>query len=224
MTRILVIEDDPDLAFILADNLEADGYTVLSERDGERALARATSESFDLLLLDIMLPGVDGFTICREVRRRDAAVPILIISARTEERDKVRGLDLGADDYVAKPFGRSELLARVRALLRRAPTSPLEPIRLGDAVIDLAGLTVVRAGTSETLTHHEAEVLRILVRHRGRVVDRETLLREVWDVPAKPRDRLVDHHIVKLRRKIEVDPKRPRYLLTAYGEGYRLVD
>ncbi len=222
MTHLLLVEDDDDLAFALVDNLEAESYRVTHETNGRTGLERALAEPFDLILLDIMLPELDGYSVCREIRAQRPDTPILVISAKGQETDKVRGLDLGADDYLPKPFGLAELMARVRALLRRSPATSSATIKIGDAIVDLDKQTVTKDDTEHRLSHHENEVLRRLVACRGEVVSRAELLREIWGAEGRYGDRTVDNHVVKLRRKIEADAKNPQFLLTAYGEGYRL--
>lgn len=224
MTRILIIEDDADLSHVLEDNLEQEGYDVDAEEDGAVGLARALGEDPDLILLDVMLPSEDGFTICREIRAKKPSLPIIVISARGSERDKVEGLDLGADDYVAKPFGLREILARVRAVLRRrASTSAPDLVDLGEAQIDLETGLTLRGRREERLSYQETEILRMLMAREGLAVSRRELVREVWGYDLLPGDRTVDNHIVRLRKIIEADPRHPQLILTVYGVGYRLV-
>ncbi|MGH7567397.1 MAG: response regulator transcription factor [Gemmatimonadales bacterium] len=225
MSRILVIEDNADLAYGLRNNLEIEGHQVDVAGDGTKGLARALAARPDLIILDLMLPGTDGFRLLRAVRAEGSRVPILILTARGEEADKVRGLRLGADDYVTKPFGVLELLARVEALLRRGGGSRLDAREeFGDLAVVPASRTVLRRGTLVTppLTPKEYDLLVALLRRRGAVASREELLREVWGYNAEVLSRTVDTHIAELRAKLEDDPARPRHILTVRKAGYRL--
>jgi len=228
MTRILVVEDNPDLAYGLRNNLEIEGYQVEVADDGSKGLARARDGRPDLIILDLMLPGMDGFRVLRALREAGRTMPVLILTARGEEADKVRGLRLGADDYVTKPFGVLELLARVEALLRRAaPPLPGKnggppPERFGDIEVIPASRTVLRSGQPVPLTPKEFDLLVALLRRRGAVVTRLDLLREVWGYSAEVLSRTVDTHVAELRRKLETDPAAPRHILTVRKSGYRL--
>ena len=227
MTRVLVIEDNPDLAYGLRNNLEIEGYTVEVVADGAKGLARARSADPDLVILDLMLPGMDGFKVLRALRDEGRRVPVLILTARGEESDKVRGLRLGADDYVTKPFGVLELLARVEALLRRAtrdPSAAEEPEveRFGEVEIVPASRTVRRSGQEVPLTPKEYELLVALLRRRGAVASRVELLTEVWGYNSAVMSRTVDTHIAELRRKLEGDIPEPQHMLTVRKAGYRL--
>lgn len=224
MSRILVIEDNADLAFGLRNNLEIEGHDVELAGDGELGLARALESRPDLVILDLMLPGLDGFRVLRAAREKGVQTPILILTARGEEADKVRGLKLGADDYVTKPFGLLELLARVEALLRRA-REPLrrEPIeRFGQIEIDLDRRIVKRAGKRVDLSPKEYDLLIALVESRGAVVPRINLIREVWGYAETAVTRTIDTHIAELRRKLERDPSAPQHIITVRKVGYRL--
>ena len=226
MTRILVVEDNPDLAFGLRTTLEIEGYDVDVAGDGAQGITRARAGKPDLVILDLMLPGMNGYQVLRTLRDEGVETPVLILTARGEEADKVLGFRLGADDYVTKPFGRLELLARVSALLRRAArpsqaaVAPAE--KFGDVVINTAARTVVRNGASVSLTPKEFDLLVALVRRRGSVASRHELLREVWEHQAEVQTRTVDIHIAELRRKLEPDPSAPRHILTVWKAGYRL--
>ena len=229
MTHILVIEDNPDLAFGLRNNLEIEGYEVTVAGDGPTGLARALETNPDLLVLDLMLPGMDGFRVLRALREQGRQLPVLMLTARGEEADKVRGLSLGADDYVTKPFGVLELLARVKALLRRTSAQadvraspPRTPQRFGDVEVDASTRSVTRAGESVSLAPLEFDLLVALLRRDGAVVSRLDLLREVWGYRAVVVTRTVDTHIAELRRKLESDPATPRHILTVRKTGYRL--
>jgi two-component system, OmpR family, alkaline phosphatase synthesis response regulator PhoP len=232
MTHILVIEDNPDLAFGLRNNLEIEGYEVTVAADGPSGLARALETGPDLVVLDLMLPGMDGFRVLRAMREQGRQMPVLMLTARGEEADKVRGLSLGADDYVTKPFGVLELLARVKALLRRtvsatngdaraAPGRPA-PQRFGEIEVDASTRSVTRAGETVPLAPLEFDLLVALLRRDGAVVSRLDLLREVWGYRAVVVTRTVDTHIAELRRKLEADPATPRHILTVRKTGYRL--
>jgi len=224
MARILVVEDNADLAYGLRNNLEIEGHAVEVAPDGEHGL-RSAQESFDLVLLDLMLPKLDGFRVLRELRAAGIDTPVLILTARGEEADIVRGLRLGADDYVTKPFGILELLARVEALLRRTGSVVGEPARydtFGDVHIDLAARAVRRAEHPVALTPKEFDLLVALLRRDGAVATRIELIREVWGYPASVVTRTVDTHVAELRRKLEENPAEPRFILTVPRVGYRL--
>jgi DNA-binding response OmpR family regulator len=238
MHRILVVEDNPDLAFGLRHNLEFEGYEVEVAADGPAGLAAARSFRPDLIVLDLMLPGLDGYRVLRTLRDEGSKVPVLILTARGEEADKVRGFRMGADDYVTKPFGLLELLARVEALLRRAdrgsgrsagagvdgaPDGAAAVIAFGDIVIDPARRSVLRAGREVALAPKEFDLLVALYEREGRVASRHELMREVWGHRAAIVSRTVDTHIAELRRKLEADPGAPRHILTVHKVGYRLV-
>ena len=224
MSRILVIEDNEDLAFGLRNNLEVEGHTVDVARDGGAGLSRAEATAPDLVILDLMLPQLDGFHVLRALRERGVATPVLILTARGEETDKVRGLRLGADDYVTKPFGLLELLARVEALLRRTSgaraTDDVE--RFGEVEVRPGSRTVTRSGRPVELAPKEFDLLMALLRRGGKVASRLDLLQEVWDYSSAVVTRTVDTHIGELRRKVEEDPATPRHILTVRKAGYRL--
>jgi DNA-binding response OmpR family regulator len=221
MARILVVEDDADIAAGIADDLELEGYEVEVVGDGETALRRAGDSSFDLILLDIMLPGRDGFDVCRVLRRSGSKIPILMLTARTQEAEKVLGLELGADDYVTKPFSPMELRARIKALLRRAQDSVSGVLRFDELEVDIDRFELRRSGKPVDLTHLEFKLLATLARHRGRVFTRDQLLDRVWGEDTFVTDRAVDTHIANLRKKIEADPEHPRYIVSVRGVGYR---
>ncbi len=226
MTRILVVEDNPDLAYGLRNNLEIEGYEVEVVDDGRQGLARARTGGPDLIILDLMLPGLDGYRVLRALRDDGRRMPVLILTARGEEADKVRGLRLGADDYVTKPFGVLELLARVEALLRRSAPPGGDamgpPERFGEIEVVPASRTVLRGGRPVGLTPKEFDLLLALVKRRGAVAGRMELLTEVWGYSAAVLSRTVDTHVAELRRKLEADPATPQHILTVRKAGYRL--
>ena len=219
MTEILLVEDEDDIALVLEDDLSLEGYQVERVIDGETALQRVLERTFDLIILDVMLPGKDGFEVCRELRRRGIRTPLMLLTARDQEAEKVLGLELGADDYVTKPFSPRELRARVKALLRRAG----EPrqFQFGDIEVDLERFDVLRAGKPLSLTPLEFKLLAVFIRHRGKVLSRDRILDLAWGPDTFITDRVVDTHIANLRKKIEPDPGTPRYLIGVRGVGYR---
>jgi DNA-binding response OmpR family regulator len=221
MTNILVIEDERGIAFALQADLAMEGYGVKIAANGESGLMAAKTGSFDLILLDVMLPGRDGFEICRELRRSGSRTPIILLTARAQETEKILGLELGADDYVTKPFSPRELRARIRAVLRRGHEPRSEQFRCGDVEIDFARCEVKRSGIAVDLSALEFKLLDAFVRNQGRVLSREQLIEAAWGENLSLNDRVVDNHIVNLRRKLEADPARPRHLLNVRGLGYR---
>jgi len=224
MPRILIVEDEPPMRVALQDILTAEGYRVLTAADGEAGLARAVEEKPALILLDVMLPKLDGYALCAELRRLEIAAPVLMLTAKAQVQDRVTGLDSGADDYLVKPFSTDELLARVRALLRRTGGKRRAVSRLawGDIRIDLARLTARRGREPIHLTSKEFAVLRLLTEAEGEPVTRERFLDLVWGHAAFPTTRTVDNHIASLRAKLEPDPGAPRWIVTVHGVGYRL--
>ena len=230
---VLVVEDDASIALGLRINLESEGYRVLLAEDGERALEIARAESPDLLVLDVMLPKMNGLEVLQALRGEGRTMPIIILSARSGEMDKVTGLELGAEDYVAKPFSLAELLARVRAALRRAPMvvavppppppalSKLAKITFGDVVIDTDARTVSRASAPVEMTATEFDVLMCLVDNRGRALSRDVIFERVWGPNHHGTPRTIDNFIQQLRAKLEADPQQPRHFLTVRGVGYR---
>jgi two-component system alkaline phosphatase synthesis response regulator PhoP len=222
MIRILVVEDEPGIAMGLEDDLRMEGYAVELAADGETAARRAREGSFDLILLDVMLPGKDGFEVCRELRRSGLKTPILMLTAKAQEAEKVMGLELGADDYVTKPFGTRELRARIRALLRRATDGAgAGTKRFGDVEVDFERGELRRGGESVELTPIEFKLLAVFLAARGRVLSRERLVEGVWGPNTFASDRIVDNHIANLRKKIGDDATNPRYLRNLRGLGYR---
>jgi DNA-binding response OmpR family regulator len=220
--RILIVEDDPSITRMVRDNLVYEGFDVECVTRGDQALSGIRSFAPDLILLDLMLPGLDGFEICRAVAQGAVRVPMIILSARSQSSDKIKGLELGADDYITKPFMFEELLARIHAVMRRTIAAP-DAIDLGDIHLDFSALRATKGKKPLALTHREFEVLRLLSMHRDKVVTREQLLRSVWGYIELPMTRTVDQFIVRLRSKIETDPHHPRFLHTVYGDGYRLT-
>jgi two-component system alkaline phosphatase synthesis response regulator PhoP len=221
MPRILVVEDEPNLALGLEDDLKLEGYEVEVAREGETASRRAREQPFDLIILDIMLPRRDGFEVCRDIRRAGLRTPIIMLTAKIQESDKVAGLDLGADDYVTKPFSPRELRARVKALLRRAAGDAPESYRFGENELDFSRCELRRSGRPQELTPLEFKLLATLIRHRSRVLTRDQLLDEVWGREIAVTDRVIDTHITNLRKKIEPQPSVPRYVVSVRGIGYR---
>jgi two-component system, OmpR family, alkaline phosphatase synthesis response regulator PhoP len=229
MTRILIAEDDPDLALGLKNNLEIEGYEVQIACDGDAALTRARQWRPELLILDLVMPKLDGLRVLRDLRAHDSSTAVLILTARGDEADKVRGLKLGADDYVTKPFGLLELLARVESLLRRrrggSPDGAADPVlRFGTVEVDQSARRVSRSGAEVTLRPKEYDLLLELLRHRGKVRSRLDLMQAVWGYSSAVITRTVDTHMFELRRKLEDDAASPRHITTVRGVGYRLDD
>ncbi|MDB6109951.1 MAG: Two component transcriptional regulator, winged helix family [Pedosphaera sp.] len=224
MPRILIIEDELPMRTALADCLEGEGYRVLTAAEGETGLKRALEEKPDLVLLDIMMPRLDGYAVCAELRRRSNPVPILMLTAKGHIDDRVTGLDVGADDYLVKPFSTEELLARVRAMLRRVRRETQAPttLALGEVRIDLVKQTALRGRKPLRLTAKEFAMLRLLAETPGEPVSRERFLDIVWGYAAFPTTRTVDNHIASLRAKLEPDPEKPRWIKTVHGVGYKL--
>ena len=224
MTRVLLAEDDTSISEPLSRALRREGYQVEVTEDGPTTLGRALSDGVDLILLDIGLPELDGLEVCRRVRAEGNGVPVLILTARADEVDTVVGLDAGADDYVTKPVGIDELLARLRAVLRRAAPSGEPVVELGELVVDLAKREVRMAGRSVHLTPHQFDLLRVLALNAGKLLTQRQLLQEVWGPGYTDAANLLQVNVSQLRRKIEPDRAHPRYLLTETGAGYRLVE
>lgn len=224
--RILLIEDEPSLVATLTDMLKSQGYSVESRTNGKDGLQVALETSFDLVILDVMLPGMNGFDVCRALRKEEIDTPILMLTARSELGNKVSGLRGGADDYMTKPFETEELQARVEALLRRSTRRPdaLKSFSLSDGEIDFVRGLVIRGTQRLELSERECQILRFFIEHRGETLSREDLLKEVWGYDSVPLTRTVDVHIVWLRQKIEVDPRSPRHIVTVHGQGYRFVE
>lgn len=226
--RILLVEDDPTLALGLCDALEFEGFEVLHTTSGREAVELAAGRDPKCIILDLMLPDLNGYQVCERIRERDRLVPILMLTARGQEVDKIRGLDVGADDYVTKPFSIGELVARLRALFRRAahvlaPHPPEEPFVVGEASIEPTTQVLTRKGEAHQLSFYEIELLKLLFERKGQPVARDEILEKIWGVNAHTTHRTIDNFIVKLRKKIEPSPEKPRHILTAYGVGYKLV-
>lgn len=226
MPTILLVEDEYPMRVALEDAFRHYGYEVVSASDGEAGLKLVEEKKPDLVILDVMLPHMDGFEVCKQLRQHGFMRPILMLTARSQEVDKVIGLELGADDYVTKPFGDRELLARVKALLRRASPNATEPeiYRFGSVVIDFTHFTAAKNNRSIQLTSTEFSLLNYLVSQKGKVVTREDLLNKVWGYEFFPQSRTVDNHILRLRHKVEGDPNHPKHILTIHGLGYKFVD
>jgi len=223
-SRILLVEDEPGLLLTLSDLLESEGYTVETATNGPAGLAKGKAGSFDLIILDVMLPGKNGFEVCRELRQEGADVAILMLTAKTQVIDRVVGLKLGADDYLTKPFDPSELLARVEALLRRVHKENLTPVvrfQFGIISADFDKAEVLKEGNPISLAGKEMQLLRYLIDHRGKVLTREEILKDVWEYQADISTRTVDVHVAWLRQKIEENPQYPKHILTVRGSGYR---
>ena len=226
--RILFVEDEPGLVMTLTDRLRNEGYAVETTYDGETGLARATNERFDAIILDVMLPRKSGFDICRDLRQRGIATPLIMLTARGQIVDKVVGLKLGADDYLTKPFEMSELLARLEALLRRAPSAP-DPVvssdlyQFGPVRVNFRRAEVEFSGKTIELSALEFRLLRYFIEHRGATISRDELLNEVWGYNALVSTRTVDVHVAWLRQKIETNPRHPEFVLTVHGMGYKFV-
>jgi len=226
MSKILIVEDEPDMVLGLKDNFEFEGYEVLTAPDGEAGLERARTQKPDLVILDIMLPKLSGLEVCKALRGEGFRAPIIMLTARGQEIDKVVGLELGADDYVTKPFSIRELLARVRAILRRTDggTRRLERYRLANLELDFELYKAKKDGEPLEMSPREFELLRYLIERKGETVSRDQLLEDVWGYESYPSTRTVDTHIAKLRAKIGDSGSEPRYILTIHGVGYKFVD
>jgi len=222
---ILIIEDEPHIVLGLRDALEFEGFKTVSAGNGKDGVALAKHEKPDAVLLDLMLPDVNGYKVCEDLRRWSPFVPIIMLTARSQEVDKIRGLDSGADDYVTKPFSVGELIARIRAIFRRASRAPeaAPEIAVGKATVSLAAQSITVGGKSQQLSFYEVEILRLLCEREGQPVARDEILSKIWGLEANPTNRTVDNFIVKLRKKIEDHPDKPQHILTVYGYGYKLV-
>jgi DNA-binding response OmpR family regulator len=221
---ILVVEDEPQLALGLKDALEFEGFRVVTCGTGREGVTMARSERPHAVLLDLMLPDINGYQVCEEIRRSDPLVPVLMLTAKSQEADKIRGLDAGADDYVTKPFSVGELVARIRAIFRRTQPRPegQPSFTIGDVTVNVAAHTLQRGNQVESISFYEVELLRLLHERVGQPVSRDEILNKIWGLDATPTNRTIDNFIVKLRRKIERSPDKPEHILTVYGFGYKL--
>ncbi|MFO0680336.1 MAG: response regulator transcription factor [Polyangiaceae bacterium] len=222
---ILIIEDEPHIVLGLRDALEFEGFRVLSASRGKDGVDLAEREVPDAVILDLMLPDMNGYAVCEELRKKNALVPIVMLTARSQESDKIRGLDAGADDYVTKPFSVNELIARMRAILRRAArtTAVPETVNLGAAVVNFSAHTLTVGDEVTQLSFYEVELLRMLFERAGQAVARDEILAKIWGLEPASTNRTVDNFIVKLRKKVEKTPDKPQHILTVYGFGYKLV-
>ena len=223
--KILVVEDEPAMVAGLRDNFEFEGYEVITAHDGIEGLQRALDESPDLVVLDVMMPRMSGLEVCKQLRAKRASIPIIMLTARGQEVDKVVGLELGADDYVTKPFSIRELLARVKSVLRRTAVLPKNQDQhsFADVEVDLRRCRVFRSGKALDISSKEFDLLKYFICHAGETLSRDRLLEDVWGYENYPTTRTVDTHLVRLRQKLEPDPEQPQYFLTMHGTGYRFV-
>ena len=226
MVNILIVEDEPDMQFVLEDSLQAEGYGTTSVGTGREGMQHALSGGYQLVILDLMLPDLGGIEVCKAIRGQDGEIPIIILTAKGEEIDKVVGLEVGADDYVTKPFGMREFLARIKVALRRSgaprPTD-LDACLVGNVRVEFSRRVLMRGDSQVRLTRYENDLLQYLAARRGEVVSREELLRDVWAADPSSGTRTVDNYIARLRGKIEDKPAQPRHILTVHGVGYRLA-
>jgi DNA-binding response OmpR family regulator len=229
MNKILIVEDEPNMRTGLKDNLEFEGYEVNLAEDGETGLKNILEGNYDLVLLDVMLPQMSGFDVCKTVRKKGNNIPIILLTAKGEEIDKVLGLELGADDYITKPFGLRELLARIKAVLRRtddkdSSASKDSFIKIGKIDVNFSSYNALEDGLAVPMTHKEFEILSHLWSNKNSTISREDLLNNVWGYDENPTTRTVDNFILKLRQKIEKDPNHPKIILTVHGIGYKLIN
>jgi len=222
---ILVVEDEPHIVLGLKDSLEFEGFRVITASKGRDGVALARAENPDAVVLDLMLPDINGYAVCEDIRRWNTLVPIIMLTARSQETDKIRGLDAGADDYITKPFSVNELVARLRAIFRRAArVGPVpDAVTIGHARVNFASHAVTARGVTEQLSFYEVELLRLLYERAGQPVARDEILQKIWGLEAGPTNRTVDNFIVKLRKKVEASPDKPVHILTVYGLGYKLA-
>ncbi|MBI5660793.1 MAG: response regulator transcription factor [Ignavibacterium album] len=226
MTKILIVEDEPNMRLGLKDNLEFEGFDVEIAEDGKDGLTKILENNYDLVIMDVMMPNMSGFDVCRNVRKFGVTTPIILLTAKGEEIDKVLGLELGADDYVTKPFSLRELLARVKAILRRSENFSLPEnklVRIGKIEVDFNGYKAISNKKDIQMSHKEFEILHYLWKKRNTTVSRDDLLTEIWGYDETPTTRTVDNFILKLRQKIEFDPNHPKIILTVHGVGYKMV-
>lgn len=227
MLKILVVEDEPSMQMGLRDNLQFEGYEVAVAGDGEKGLEYLRNQSFDVVLLDVMIPKISGFDVCKTARKEGIDTPIIFLTAKGEEIDKVLGLELGADDYITKPFSVRELIARVKAISRRTTSNVKEEnliVTIGNLTVDFEHYTAKAQGQDVKMSYKEIEVIQYLHEHKTKIVSRHELLEKVWKYEEQPTTRTVDNFILKLRQKIEDNPNEPRHILTVHGAGYKLID
>lgn len=223
--KLLVVDDEKAMADAIRDNLEFEGYTAACAYGGQQALDALMADKFALVILDIMMPDIGGFQVLEQLRANNDNTPVIFLTARSAEADKLRGLGLGADDYVVKPFSVLELVARVKAVLSRTnPGTGIQTLELGETLVDFNKLTITWNGEQEELGRYEADILQLLASEPGRVFSRDDILDQIWGMEAYPSNRTIDNYIVKLRQKIEPDPKHPKRLISVYGKGYKLVE
>lgn len=224
MQKILIVEDEPSMRMGLKDNLEFEGYQVETAEDGEAGLSLIMNNLFDLVILDVMMPKLSGFDVCKRVREKGIKTPIILLTAKGEEIDKIVGLELGADDYITKPFSLRELLARIKAILRRveSPTAQASVVHIGKLEINFSTYNAFEEGTNIPMSHKEFELLKYLVERKNQTVSRDDILKNVWQQEATT-TRTIDNFVVKLRQKIEVNPNEPKIILTVHGIGYKLI-
>ena len=226
MPNILIVEDEPNMRLGLKDNLEFEGYEVDFAPDGESGLAKILDNPYDLVLLDVMMPKMSGFDVCKTIRKKGITTPVILLTAKDQEIDKVLGLELGADDYVTKPFSLRELLARIKAVLRRGESLKTEDsrVQIGRIEVNFQSYTAMEDEKPVQMSHKEFEILNYLWKHRNKTVSRDDLLEKIWGYEESPTTRTVDNFIVKLRQKAEKDPNHPRIIITVHGIGYKLID
>lgn len=226
MPNILIVEDEPNMRLGLKDNLEFEGYEVDFAPDGEAGVAKIMDNQYDLVLLDVMMPKMSGFDVCKTIRRKGITTPVILLTAKDQEIDKVLGLELGADDYITKPFSLRELLARIKAVLRRGENLKTDDskIQIGRIEINFQNYTALEDEKPVQMSHKEFEILSYLWKHRNRTVSRDDLLEKIWGYEESPTTRTVDNFIVKLRQKTEIDPNHPQIIITVHGIGYKLLD
>ncbi|KAF0141396.1 MAG: two-component system OmpR family alkaline phosphatase synthesis response regulator PhoP [Stygiobacter sp.] len=224
MQKILIVEDEPNMRMGLKDNLEFEGYTVETATDGEAGLSMIMTNTFDLVILDVMMPKISGFDVCKHAREKGIKTPIILLTAKGEEIDKIVGLELGADDYITKPFSLRELLARIKAILRRveSPTTQIPVVHIGKLETNFSTYNAYEEGTNVPMSHKEFELLRYLYERRNQTVSRDDILKNVWQQEATT-TRTIDNFVVKLRQKIEINPNEPKIIITVHGIGYKLI-
>ncbi len=221
---ILVVDDEPHIVLGLQDALEFEGFRVVTASTGTEAVEKYRDERPDAVLLDLMLPDQNGYQVCQQIRQTNARIPVIMLTARAQEADKIRGLDSGADDYVTKPFSVGELTARIRALFRRAgPSADSLDFQVGSVRVNLTAHNVEQGGKTEALSFYEVELLRLLYEKQGHPVSRDEILKRIWGLDKNPNNRTIDNFVVKLRKKIERNPTQPEHILTVYGFGYKLI-